>query len=349
MTAQATGTGMSQRPVARDAEPPAAPGDGSMRRVRWRRSGPPRHRRLSVRLTPYLLVLPGLAVIGGLLLYPMVQLLVMSTQEVGLREIRGEPAESVGSGHYRGILESDLFWSSLRNTVVFATVTVALTLVFGTMVGLLVHRLGRVMSTVVITAAMLAWATPQINVAVIWRWIFDDSNGVANWLLDALPDGLAGSLLGRSDWAGHTWFLDARSTYFVLVLCVVWQSFPFIAVAVLAGLKSVPGELLEAARIDGAGPWRSFWRIIFPLLRPVFAVLTVLSVIWDFKVFTQLYILIGGVGNSDAFNLSMFAYSEAFSAPPDMGKGSAIAVTLTVILLVVTFVHVRNIIRQEEL
>lgn len=303
------------------------------------------------RLTPYLLLAPGLVVIGGLLLYPLYQMAVMSFQKIGIRQIRGaSPPEFVGLDNYRNVLENELFWQSLRNTVVFAAITVVATLVIGTLVGLLLNQLGRWMSTLVLLGSMLAWATPQIAVAVIWRWMFDDQRGVANWVLSALPDWLTGALLGRTDWSGFVWTLDTLPLYTVLVLAVVWQSFPFIAVSVLAGLKSVPGELYEAVRIDGAGAWRTFWQLTFPLLRPVFAVLFVLSVIWDFKVFTQLYVLAGStLANRDVFNLSLYGYSEAFRVPQKMGMGSAIAIVLTVILLIVTAVYVRQIVRQEEL
>ncbi len=97
-------------------------------------------------------------------------------------------------------------------------------------------------------------------------------------------------LVGSTNWAGFNWTTTgALQAYTVLAVLVVWQSFPFIAVSVLAGLKTVPAELLEAARVDGASTWRSFWRITYPLLKPIFLVLLLLSVIWDFNVFTQTY------------------------------------------------------------
>jgi N,N'-diacetylchitobiose transport system permease protein len=135
----------------------------------------------------------------------------------------------------------------------------------------------------------------------------------------------------------------------VLIITVVWASFPFIAVSVLAGLKGIPSELYEAARVDGSSAWQTFRKITFPLLRPVFAVLTVLSIIWDFKVFSQLYVLMGGPSNREAYNLSMYSYAEAFRSPPKMGSGAAIALVLTVILLVVTAVYVRQLVKQEDM
>ncbi|MEJ3653544.1 sugar ABC transporter permease [Actinomycetes bacterium KLBMP 9759] len=308
-------------------------------------------RSLSPKAIPYALIVPGLLVIAVLTFYPLYQVVVMAFQKVGLAQVRPvnpQPAEFVGWDNFRQIFENPLFWSTLRNTVVFAVAAVALTLVLGTLVGILLNQLGRVMSTLVVIGLMLAWGMPRTAVAAVWKWMFDPDAGVVNWTLNALPDGLTATLLRRADWTGYPWFNDVLPIYVVLTLMVVWQSVPFIAVSVLAGLKSVPGDLHEAARLDGAGAWSIFWRITFPLLRPIFTVLLVLSVIWDFKVFDQLYILIRTL-NRDAANLSIYAYAEAFSAPPRMGTGAAIAIVLTVILLVITVFYVRQIVKQEEL
>ncbi|WP_214412961.1 carbohydrate ABC transporter permease [Sphaerisporangium fuscum] len=311
---------------------------------------PDRSRGLPAWVVPYALLLPGLLVIAVLLLYPLYQMVDMSFHKVGLRQIRPnpQPAEFLGLDNYTQVLRSDLFWSSLRNTVVFAVITVALTLVIGTLVGLLLNRLGKKMSTFVIVGIMAAWATPPTATAIIWKWLFDADAGVVNWTLNLLPDWLSSLVFGRADWSGQPWLNDPSTIYLVLIVAVVWASFPFIAVSVLAGLKSIPSELYEAARVDGSTPGRTFRKITFPLLRPVFSVLLVLSVIWDFKVFTQLYVLAGGTTNRDSFNLSLWAYTEAFSAPPKMGFGAAIAVILTIIMLIITAVYVRQIVRTED-
>ncbi|MEV0232455.1 sugar ABC transporter permease [Nonomuraea sp. NPDC050786] len=294
---------------------------------------------------PYVLLIPGLLVIGALLLYPLVQMVIISFQKVGLVQISGrKPATWVGIDNYTNILKNEIFWTSLRNTVVFAAIAVPLTLILGTAVGVLLHRLGKKMSLFVIIGIMFAWAVPPVAQGVIWRWLFDSEAGVINWALNLLPAWLT----GRADWTGQPWLNDAWSVYMVLIICVVWAGFPFIAVSVLAGLKGIPAELYEAAKVDGSGAWRTFRKITFPLLKPVFAVLTVLSIIWDFKVFAQLYVLTG-TSNREAYNLSMYAVTEAFKAPPKMGSGAAIAVVLTVILLIVTAAYIRQMFKQEEL
>ncbi|MEV6156727.1 sugar ABC transporter permease [Nonomuraea sp. NPDC052129] len=299
---------------------------------------------------PYVLLIPGLLVIGALLLYPLFQVGVIAFQKVGLVQISGrKPATWVGWDNFTRIFDNEIFWSSLRNTLVFAVVAVSLTLIVGTAVGVLLNKLGRKMSTFVVVGIMFAWAVPPVAQGIIWKWLFDAEAGVINWVLNLLPDWLSSLLFGRTDWTGQPWLNDAWSIYMVLIICVVWASFPFVAVSVLAGLKGIPAELYEAARVDGSSAWRTFRKITFPLLKPVFAVLTVLSIIWDFKVFAQLYVLMGGPSNREAFNLSIYSYAEAFRPPPKMGSGAAIALVLTAILLVVTAVYVRQLVKQEEM
>ncbi|RLP86133.1 MULTISPECIES: carbohydrate ABC transporter permease [unclassified Micromonospora] len=310
----------------------------------------PARRRRPVDRLPYLLLLPALAIIGVLLLWPLGQVVAMSFYRLNsVRQLRGDREWPwVGLGNYADILSDPFFLTVLRNTVLFAAANVLLTMVLGTLVGLLLNRLGRKMATFVASCVMLAWATPALTGTIVWKWIFDDTSGLVTWLFNALPDGLSNALFGRSDWTGYGWFNSPLLFFAILTLVVVWHSFPFIAVSVLAGLKSVPSELHEAARVDGAGPWRAFWKITFPLLRPVFGILIVLSTIWDFKVFTQQFVLAGGTQDRPTFMLSIYSYAEAFSPPPKYGLGAAIAVILTLILLVVTGFYVRMVLRQED-
>ncbi|MEU6206408.1 sugar ABC transporter permease [Micromonospora musae] len=310
----------------------------------------PARRRRPVDRLPYLLLLPCLVVIGGLLLWPLGQVVAMSFHRLNnVRQLRGDREWPwVGLENYTQILGDPFFLTVLRNTVLFAAANVVLTMILGTLVGLLLNRLGRKMATFVASCVMLAWATPALTGTIVWKWIFDDTSGLVTWLFNALPDGVSQALFGRSDWTGYGWFNSPLLFFSILTLVVVWHSFPFIAVSVLAGLKSVPSELHEAARVDGANPWRVFWRITFPLLRPVFGILIVLSTIWDFKVFTQQFVLAGGTQDRSTFMLSIYSYAEAFSPPPKYGLGAAIAVILTVILLVVTGLYVRMVLKQED-
>jgi len=317
-------------------------------RPNGRRPLPPSVRRLPHgrqrrRLVPYLLLLPSAVAIGLLLIWPAIQLAVYSLQDYGLPQITGAAGISwTGWQNFRLVLSDQEFWSSLRISVMFAAVVVPLTLIVGTLVGLLLHRLGPKMAAFVSTAALLAWAMPAVSASVIFVWLFDPDGGVADWLLGKAPSWLGGG----ARWSGFSWTNAPLPAYTVVTLLVLWQAFPFIAVSVLAGLKTIPAELHEAARVDGAGPWRVFWKVTYPLLKPIFLVLLLLSVIWDFGIFTQAYIVTGELGNRDEFNLGIYAYDKAFTMPPAYGLASALALILTLLLLLVTVGYVRASIRQ---
>ncbi|GAA1460664.1 sugar ABC transporter permease [Nocardiopsis exhalans] len=307
-----------------------------------RRSGLSRRTRL--RFVPYFLILPALTVLAVVLLWPIGQMLYISLHDYGLQQLRGQEAEWNNFGHYIYVLTDERFWSVFRNTIIVCLSMVVLTMILGTLVGILMHKLPKWASTTLGLGLMLAWATPVISAAIVYRWLFDTRYGLVNTILNSLPTWLVGS-----GWNEFNWFNSPETLFPILVITVVWQSFPFVAISVLAGLKSIPNELYEAARIDGASAWRSFWNVTFPMLRPLFALLLILQVIWDFRIFTQLFILAGGITNRDIHLIPTYIFQLGFaSTPPNYGMGSAIAVIMTVLVLVISAYYLRAMIRQEE-
>jgi ABC-type sugar transport system permease subunit len=326
----------------------------SGRPARWQ--GQPGGYKLSTRiatfirrrkLAPYLLLAPALAGIALVLIWPLAQVVTYAFQNLSLPQLTGVlPTQWVGFANFTQTFADPEFWLSLRLTVMFAIVAVPLTLIVGTLVGLLLNRLGKKMAAFVSTTALLAWATPPVSASVLFYWLFNPDGGLVDWTLSKMPHWLVGS----TNWAGFNWTTTtALPAYTVLTVLVIWQSFPFIAVSVLAGLKTVPAELYEAARVDGATPVRMFRKITYPLLKPIFLVLLLLSVIWDFNVFTQSFLLFGGLGNRDEFNLSLYIYDKAFTFPPSYGLGGALALIFTAILLVITVGYVRASVKQGAL
>jgi ABC-type sugar transport system permease subunit len=299
------------------------------------------------RLAPYLLLVPALAAIALVLLWPTVQIVVYSLQNFSEGQIVGTlPAQWVGFSNFSTTLHDPEFWLSLRTTVIFAAVVVTLTMIVGTLVGLLLNRLGKKMATFVSGAALVAWATPQVAASVVFVWLFSPDGGLVNWFLTKVPTWLGGG----AHWAQFNWATNgALPAYTVAAILITWTSFPFIAVTVLAGLKSIPIELYESARVDGAGAWQGFRKITYPMLKPIFLILVLLSIIWDFNVFTQTYIITGELGNRDEYNLALYSYSQAFQLPPEVGLGSALALILTVILLIITIGYIRANIKQGAL
>ena len=153
-------------------------------------------------------------------------------------------------------------------------------------------------------------------------------------------------LLAVSDFFHHNWYASTFSSLSMVTLLIVWGALPFVVVTVYAGLSQVPHELVEAAEIDGARPWRVFKDVTVPILKSIFLILTSLSIIWDFGVFTQAYLVTGELGNRDEYNLGIYVYDRAFTMPPSYGIGSALALILTVILLIITIGYVRASVRQ---
>ena len=273
---------------------------------------------------------------------PLARVTEISLEDMsGLRALAKGEGEYVGLDNYREVLSSRQLWLTvLPNTVVVAIVCVVLTVIVGTLAALLLESLRPRARALVTMAILTAWAVPAVTGTYIWIWIFNPVDGVVSELAQAI---------GLVDAGGENWFTNRYAFFAIVVVNVVHHGFPFVALTVLAGLLTIPTELTEAAVLDGASPWRRFWNITVPTLRPVFAVVTILSTIWDFKVFTQVFLMPGGDGaNRDVLNLSTWSYVEAFGQI-EYGIGSAIAVVLTITLLLITAAYLRTLFREGEL
>lgn len=295
---------------------------------------------LAVSGRPWLLLAPALVVLAGLLLWPLVRVVIFSFQDYGLRQIVSGKTNFIGFGNYAEIFGNSTLWTvALPNTVIFAILSVAATVALGTLVALLMASLGPTWRTIVGSAIMVAWAMPAVTGTYVWIWIFDADNGIVNQTLKNL------GLMQES----YNWFTNPVSFYAIVLLNVVHHGFPFVAITVLAGLLGVSKEMLEAAAMDGAGAVRRFFSITVPSLKQVFAVVIILSTIWDFKVFAQVYLMPGGSGtNRQVLNLGVWSYVESFGQNR-YGFGSAIAVLLTLVLLAITVIYVRTMLKEDKL
>ncbi|MHC0432050.1 carbohydrate ABC transporter permease [Streptomyces sp. O3] len=298
-----------------------------------------RRKRLITLTRPWLLLAPALVVLAGLLLWPMIQVGKLSLQEYQVR-FGGGAGAYTGFDNYRELVTSSLLWKTvLPNTAFFAFACVGLTVAVGTLVALLLNRLGPVWRLICSLAIMAAWAMPAVTGTYVWIWLFQPADGLFSHLAAGL---------GLIDPETTNWFTERVPFYAIATLNVVHHGFPFVAITVLAGLLTIPRELYEAGLIDGASAWQRFWRITVPTIKPVFLVVTILSTIWDFKVFTQIFLMPGGDGsNPDVYNLGVYSYIEAF-AENDYGTGAAAAVLLTLLLLAITIVYIRTLFRQGE-
>ncbi|WP_413757458.1 carbohydrate ABC transporter permease [Streptomyces sp. MMBL 11-3] len=284
--------------------------------------------------TPWLYLAPALVVIGGLLVYPVYQLGLISFLEYTQAQVSGgEPTTFQGFGNYAALFRDEQFWQVLLATVVFAAACVVSTLAVGCALAVLLTRVRAVPRLALMLAALGAWATPAVTGSTVWLLLFDPDFGPVN------------RVLGLGD---HSWTYDRFSAFALVLLEVVWCSFPFVMVTVYAGIRAVPSEVLEAASLDGASQWRIWRSVLAPMLRPILVVVTIQSVIWDFKVFTQIYVMTNGGGIAGQnLVLNVYAYQKAF-ASSQYSLGSAIGVVMLLILLAVTLVYLRLLRKQGE-
>ena len=309
--------------------PAAAPSTAPVRR---------RRRSLTRRSLPYLALAPALVTFLLLLGYPVALVVTTSLQHLGLKELMTGATTWVGLSNYQSILSDPEFVDVTVRTFGFTAVNVALTLVLGTLVALLLERVRRSVRLVLSIAMILAWSMPALTGSVTFQWLFDSKLGLVNWAISSL--GVFG------DWLNHSWFETGLSTFFVITLLIVWQAIPFVAFSLYAGILAIANELPEAARVDGANERQIFRYVTLPAIRPLIMVLAFLSIIWDFKVFTQVWTIRQGGPDGETTTLSLFAYITGVSRS-QFGVASAVSVLMVLLLLAVLIPYIRSMLRTQ--
>ena len=301
--------------------------------------GPRRRRSAWDRSAPYWLILPVAIAMVAILAYPLYELILISFERYGLFELIRHAGTWVGLANYKAVLNDPVFWDTLVRTIVFTVVNVALTMLFGTLIALLLVRISTFMRVLLTAGLMLVWAMPVVVAVQVWYWMTNFENGVLNYALTRLHVG---------DYFQHDWYVTPTSQLGLVTSLIVWGAIPFVVVAVYAGLAQVPQELVEAAEIDGARPWRVFLDVTFPVLKPIFLILTSLSIIWDFGVFTQPFLLIGESHVSTSnYLMGVYLYEQGY-AKSDFGRGAAISVLMLLMVAGLSFFYVRKMIRMED-
>jgi N,N'-diacetylchitobiose transport system permease protein len=319
------------------AAPPAARGDGARPPVP-RRPRSPWARGRAVLRGPALLLVPALATIAVITGWPLVQLVVMSFQKFGRAQIFGAPPEFVGFRNYTDVLTDSEFWVVLGRSLGLCAACVVATMGLGIAIAVLMTRLGRATRLLVSIGLVLAWAMPPLSATTVWGWLFDTRRGLVNHVITTVTG---------ADFTGHSWLNHPLSFFFVATVIITWQSVPFVAFTTYAALTQIPSEVLEAASLDGAGGWQRFRRVVIPYIRAVLVVLLVLQIIWDMRVFTQIYTLqtIGGI-REETNTIGVYIYTIS-TAGGDLGSGGAIAVLLVLIMLAMSGYYIRSVLREE--
>nr|WP_127892623.1 sugar ABC transporter permease [Streptomyces sp. S10(2018)] len=288
-------------------------------------------------LWPYLLIAPAVLGMLYLLLYPLARAVLISFQDFRLRQLILGDADFVGLRNYRTLLGETEFWEVVRRTFVFMAVEVVAIMVLSTLVALMTERLGRVARTVVLSSLVLVWAVPVVAATTVFQWLFHSEFGIVNETLTGL---------GFESYEGYPWFAHGGAAFGIVVVLIVWQSVPFAAITLYSALVTVPAELYESARMDGAGAARVFLSVTFPLIRPIFMLVLSLEVIWTFKAFVQIWVMTrGGPGEATTI-LPVYAVQTALAGQRyDLGSAASM---LTVLLMSgVLVLYFRQLFRQE--
>src|SRR5438270_8984183 len=239
-------------------------------------------RRVGSGAVPYGLILPVVLVLGAILGYPIYSLVRLSLQQYGLFELIRHQGRYVGLHNFGLVLHDPVFWHTVVRTIIFTIANVGLTMTLGTLTALLLVRVSAWVRILLTAGLVLVWAMPPVVAVQVWNWMTNYQNGVLNYVLTELHVG---------NYFHHDWYATTFSQLGIVTVLIVWGALPFVIFTVYASLSRVPGDLVSAAEIDGARPWQVFLDVTMPVIRPVLLILTSLSILWDFGVFTQPYLL----------------------------------------------------------
>ena len=280
------------------------------------------------------LLLPAALVVFGVVLYPVVRTFIVSLFDVDSPLAGSYPF--VGLDNYTRVFKDSAFYGVLGHTMYFTLLSTLLELTFGIAVALLLNaplKARWLWRSIVV----LPWALPTIVNGALWRWIYNGQYGALNGLLSAV-----GISDDPTQWLGSP-FLALN----MVIIADVWKNTSIVVFFILAGLQTIPDDVYEAARIDGASAWRAFWRITFPLLAPSIAVVLILRTMEAFKVFDIVYVMTGGGPASGTQTVAFYTYLQAFSNQL-FGYGAALAYLIVLAVFAMAMVYLR-ILRQGQM
>ncbi|MDF2809638.1 MAG: hypothetical protein K0S56_669 [Microvirga sp.] len=273
-----------------------------------------------------LFLIPGLACLSAVILYPVAYNAVVGFTDASLMF----PGwRYVGVSNFEATLVDPLFWRSVSNTLVWTVFSVAGQLLLGLLAALALEQV-TVGRTTLRLALIVPWAFPSIVMAFAWRYMLDPLYGVMNFVLMSV-----GLIDSPQQWLGSPDF--AMPT---VILMNIWFGFPFMMVAIVAGLQTIPRELYESADIDGAGSWQKFRYVTLPALWRVIATLVVLRTIWVFNNFDFIFLTTGGGPVDATTTLPIYAYNVGWQQY-DLGRMAAVALIMMVILGLILAVYFR--------
>ncbi|MEZ2405626.1 multiple sugar transport system permease protein [Bosea sp. OAE752] len=278
--------------------------------------------------TPYGFLLPALLVTALVILFPVLQTAWYSLHDYILYD--PDNFRFVGLRNFATALSDEVFWIALLNSAIWVAGIVSLQLLLGLVAALLLNQSfwWRGMARALV---IIPWALPSVIIGLMWTWIYDFNLGVFNDILLRL--GLIS--------APHPWLAQPSTALACIMLALVWQGFPFFTVTILAGLQTVPGELYEAAEIDGASPWRQFVHVTLPSIAGIVTTAVLLRIIWVANSLDVILVMTGGGPGYATHTLPLYAFLRAYTGM-EFGYAASLSLMLTAILLGIVWLYVRR-------
>jgi multiple sugar transport system permease protein len=282
-----------------------------------RRSGGVPERRLAK-----LMVAPSMGLIALVAAWPIIYAIWLSLHQYSLIHAGlSRWAPPAGIGNYKSALSDPAWWAAFFHTMIFTVVSVSLEFVIGLAMALAMHAAFKGQG-LLRTVVLVPWAILTVVTAVMWQTMFVAPYGFVNTILHT-----------------HTvWLGSSPQALIVIILADVWKTSPFMALLILAGLQVIPGEIYEAAKVDGATAWQRFIRITMPLLTPAILVALIFRTLDALRIFDLPYVLTGGQNGTST--LSTIA-QEAFATNRLYGPGSAMAILTFIVVMLVSFAYIR--------
>lgn len=279
-----------------------------------------------------MLIAPCVLIFCAVIVYPLVSAVYLSLFNIFTPTLKGN---FVGLQNYAELFAGEEFWRSLFNTLVWTVCTLFLQVVLGVAAALMLHQ-AIVFRALARSLILFPYFVSTVVAVLVWRWLFNDLYGILNHLMM-----WSGLLQMPLDWLG-----SMPNAMVSIVLVGAWKYFPFVVIAILARLQTIPEQLYEAATIDGAGAWARFTDVTLPQLKDVLMVVVLLRAIWDFKEFDLIYLMTGGGPLISTQTLPLMVYKEAFGLDA-MGRATAVAVAMMAVMLVFMVLYLRRMGKEE--
>ena len=286
------------------------------------RKTPRRSKGVPERRLAWLMVSPSLILIAVVAAYPIIYAIWLSLHEYSVR-VAGLSrwAGPFGLRNYSNALSDPAWWAALEHTLIFTVVSVALELLIGLAMAMAMHEAFRGQG-LLRTVVLVPWAVLTVVTAIMWQTMF------------VSPYGFVNTVLGTST----VWLGSEPQALIIIIIADVWKTAPFMALLILAGLQVIPGEIYEAAKVDGATTWQRFTRITLPLLTPAILVALIFRTLDALRIFDLPYVLTGGQNGTST--LSTIA-QEAFATNRIYGLGAAMAVLTFIVVMIVSFSYIK--------